>query len=152
MYSNKNQIDFYKSCQNIKSYDSRSDNTHMMCFTAFPEIQLNLGMRDIRDIGDCQWATPTHPAAITHRHRAYISMWVPWNTHPGRMFLNISPVTTIPPLPRESPIPLVLGFNRNSAVEFCNQTVYLDIGPDKIYRIGSVMISNSEPNRQLVTS
>jgi len=99
-----------------------------MRFSAFTEIQLNLGMRDIQEIGDCQWATPTHPTAIT---------------------------ATIPPLPRGSPKPsisVVPGSNRNSAVEFCNRTVYPDMDSDKIYRVGLVMISNLEPNRQLVTS
>ncbi len=65
----------------------------MMCFTAFPEIQLNPGMRDI------QWAKSTLRAAITHKQRAYISVWVIRNTHPPRMSLDRS---------------LVPGFNRVS--------------------------------------
>jgi hypothetical protein len=61
----------------------------MISFTAFLEIQLNPGMRDI---GDSQWAKLTHRAAITH-------------THAQRM-------SPIPLDPSEPPIPLVLGFNR----------------------------------------
>jgi hypothetical protein len=43
-------------------------------FTAFPEIELNPGLKDIediraiRDIGDCQWGKLTHCVAITHPH------------------------------------------------------------------------------------
>ncbi len=45
-----------------------------MRFTAFLEIQLNPGTRDIEDIGDigdlrdCRWAKPTNCAAITSTH------------------------------------------------------------------------------------
>jgi hypothetical protein len=39
---------------------------HIMRFTAFQEIQLNPGMRDIWDIVDCRWAKPIHRATITH--------------------------------------------------------------------------------------
>jgi hypothetical protein len=38
-------------------------SVHMMRFTAFPEIELNSGMRDI---GDCWWAEPTYRVTITH--------------------------------------------------------------------------------------
>ncbi len=69
----------------------RISKIHTMRFTAFPEIKLSPGMKDI---GDYRWAKPTH--------RAYISVWVPRNTHPQRMSLDISP------------IPLVPGFNRIS--------------------------------------
>jgi hypothetical protein len=70
----------------------------MMCFIAFSEIQLKPGMRDI---GDCRWAKPTHRVAITHTqaHRAYISEWVPRNTHPHSMSLDISPIIPVPPEP-----------------------------------------------------
>jgi hypothetical protein len=74
----------------------------MMRFTAFPEIQLNL------DMGDCRWAKLTHRAAITRIHRAYIFVWVPRNTHPQRMSLEISPV------PPEPPKPLMPWLNRVS--------------------------------------
>jgi len=53
---------------------------HTTRFTAFSEIQLNPGMKDIEDYW---WAKPTH--------RAYISVWIPQNTHPQRMSLDISP-------------------------------------------------------------
>ncbi len=48
---------------------------HMMHFTAFPETELNPG---IRDLGDCRWAKPTFASPL-HTHREYISAWVPWN-------------------------------------------------------------------------
>jgi hypothetical protein len=67
----------------------------MMCFTAFPEIQLNPCMRDIRD---CRWAKLTHRASITHR--AYILVWVARNTHPEHLE------------PLKPSIPRVPGFNR----------------------------------------
>jgi len=74
----------------------------MMRFTAFPETQLNL---DMGDSGDCRWAKLTYRAAITHTQRAYIFVWVPRNTHPQRMSLEISPVP---------PKPLVRWLNRVS--------------------------------------
>jgi hypothetical protein len=37
----------------------------MIRFTAFPEIQLNPG---IKDIGDCRWAKPIHRANIIHTY------------------------------------------------------------------------------------
>jgi hypothetical protein len=62
----------------------------MMRFTAFPEVQLNPGMRDI---GDRQWTKPIHRAIITHSKH---------------MSLDISPITPV------APIPLVPGLNRVS--------------------------------------
>ncbi len=68
----------------------------MMRFTAFAEIQLNPSMRDIGDgVAEAQ---PFH----THTHRVYTSVWVPRNTHPQRMSLDIPP------------IPFMSGFNRFS--------------------------------------
>ncbi len=86
----KNRFVRSKHCVSI-----HLEGKHMMRFTAFPEIRLNPGMRDI---GDCRWAKSTH--------RAHISVWVPRNTHPQS--LDISPV---PPKPS---IALVPGFNRVS--------------------------------------
>jgi len=63
----------------------------MMRFTAFPEIQLNPGMRDI---GDCWWAKTAPIAPYTHR--VYISVWVPQKTYSQRMSLDISPIPTKP--------------------------------------------------------
>jgi hypothetical protein len=79
----------------------------MMRFMAFTEIQLNPCMRDI---GDCQWAKPTHRATITHTdtHRAYISVWVPRKTHPQRMSLDISTITPVLSKPSISLNPLYL--------------------------------------------
>jgi hypothetical protein len=81
----------------------RGEVVHMMRFPAFLEIQLNPGMKDV---GDRRWAKPTH--------RAYISMWVPRNTHPQLVSLDISPETLDPPELSGPPIPLVPGFNRVS--------------------------------------
>ncbi len=50
-----------------------------MRFTAFLEIQLNPGTRDIEDIGDigdlrdCLWAKPTNCAAITSTQTGHLS-------------------------------------------------------------------------------
>jgi len=51
--------------QKIKFYIENCKKTHMMRFTAFPEIQLNAGMRDI---GDCRWAKATYCTAVTPTH------------------------------------------------------------------------------------
>jgi hypothetical protein len=75
----------------------------MMRFTAFLEIQLNPG---IRDIGDCRRTKPTRYAAITHTHRAYISVRVPRNTHPQHMSLDISPISLVPPELPDPPLSL----------------------------------------------
>jgi hypothetical protein len=48
---------------------------------------------DIGDIADCQWAKLSHRVAITHTHRhtqmAYISVWVPRNTHIQGVYLVV---------------------------------------------------------------
>jgi len=77
--------------------DKRLRNKRKILYDApygFPEIHLNLGMRDIEDISlyplfpewgtlTCKWAKPTadqvtllHDSLI---HRAYLSLWVPRN-------------------------------------------------------------------------
>jgi hypothetical protein len=94
----------------------------MIRFKASPDSQLNPGMKDIEDIGDCRWAKHTHCVAITH---------------PQRMSPEIPPITPVPsksldPLElskppisldllylsisyiSRSPISLVPGFNRVS--------------------------------------
>lgn len=76
----------------------------MMPCTAFPEIQLKLGMRDIRGIGDCHWATPTHPAAITHTQGIYLDVGAMEHTPWTYIFRYISCNS---PLRRESPKPSI---------------------------------------------
>ncbi len=44
---------------------------HTMRFTAFQEIQLNLGLRDIEV---CRWTKPTHRATITHTQGIYLGV------------------------------------------------------------------------------
>jgi hypothetical protein len=45
---------------------------HVMDFTAFSEVQLNPG---IRDIGASWWAKPIHRAAIAHPHPSLIKIY-----------------------------------------------------------------------------
>ncbi len=58
----------------------------MMRFTAFLEIQLNPGMRDI---GDYRSAKPTHCIAITHAQGIYLGVGATEHTHTLNACLSI---------------------------------------------------------------